>query len=889
MAPRTVARLRGGRGPIVIGALLLALLLVLALATVGLPGSGGEDDAARVTEEERQVRVDDGVALDSSVFTPPADTPGADGEGRRDAVVLAHGFGGSKDDMETMARDLAADGFVALTYTARGFGDSGGRIHLNHPDREIADVSVLIDRLAARDDVRRDGRDDPSVGVAGYSYGGAAALMAAGYDDRVDAVASAITWHDLGQALFPQSAVRDRPRTSPAAVSPIADEGVFKQRWAALFFGSGLAAGGPGDDPGSGAPDGQAPGEGDGAAGGMPCGAFAPAICELYDEAATTGRPGEGTLARLRRSSPAPVLDRIDAPTLLVQGQQDSLFGLDHADANARGLAAAGTPVGVHWVDGGHDATPGASGEDGTAAEQMTGATSDWFDHHLRDGPDPGPGFELDLPPSQMTGETETERLGAPSYPVDGVPDGTEVYLVGDGQRLLAPPGGQPSALTTLPGGGGLLAATDLDGSGYEMARLPGQSATFGTLSFSEPHRVVGAPRVRLQVTSSTTDATLFASLWVVSGDDRARLPRRLVAPVRLDGLTPGQPEEVEVALPGAVYEVDRGDRLRLVVSTTDQAFAVPDDARGYQVSLADGGALWLPGVDAEPVGGETLVPVPLLVAAAAVVLLAGVAGVVLSRRRRGSVAPEHRDVPLVVEGLTQSYPDGLRAVDAASWRAERGQVVGLLGPNGAGKTTTMRMLVGLIHPDAGRTLVLGEEVRPGAPVLGQVGTLIEGPGFLPHLTGRDNLAAYWAATGRPTAEAHVEEALEIAGLGTSVDRPVRTYSHGMRQRLGIAQAMLGLPELLLLDEPTNGLDPPQIRALRGVLQRYAAAGRTVVVSSHLLAEVEQTCSHVVVMHRGQVLLTGSVADLLDATGGHDRRHLEDLFMSLVGENGVVR
>jgi ABC-2 type transport system ATP-binding protein len=172
-------------------------------------------------------------------------------------------------------------------------------------------------------------------------------------------------------------------------------------------------------------------------------------------------------------------------------------------------------------------------------------------------------------------------------------------------------------------------------------------------------------------------------------------------------------------------------------------------------------------------------------------------------------------------------------------------------------------MLMGLIKPDGGEIRVFGHAIRPGAPVLSRVGAFVEGAGFLPHLSGRENLELYWRATGRPAQDAHLDEALEIAGLGDALARAVRTYSQGMRQRLAIAQAMLGLPDLLILDEPTNGLDPPQIREMRGVMIRYAAGGRTVIVSSHLLAEVEQSCTHIVVMDRGKLVQAGPVDEII--------------------------
>jgi len=163
----------------------------------------------------------------------------------------------------------------------------------------------------------------------------------------------------------------------------------------------------------------------------------------------------------------------------------------------------------------------------------------------------------------------------------------------------------------------------------------------------------------------------------------------------------------------------------------------------------------------------------------------------------------------------------------------------------------------------AGEVLIFGHRLVPGAAVLSRLGALVEGPGFLPHLSGRANLELFWKSTGRPAGDARMDEALDIAGLGSAIDRRVKTYSHGMKQRLAIAQAMLGLPELLVLDEPTDGLDPPQIAEMRRVLHRYATDGRAVLVSSHLLAEVEQTCTDVVVMHKGEVVASGLVDEIV--------------------------
>jgi ABC-2 type transport system ATP-binding protein len=241
-------------------------------------------------------------------------------------------------------------------------------------------------------------------------------------------------------------------------------------------------------------------------------------------------------------------------------------------------------------------------------------------------------------------------------------------------------------------------------------------------------------------------------------------------------------------------------------------------------------------------------------------------------------------DIPVRIENLVKEFKGGFRAVDSVTWEVPVGKVVGLLGPNGAGKTTTMRMIMGLIKPTNGDVFVFGHRISSGSAALSNIGALVEGAGFLPHLSGRENLELFWRASGR-TGEPKFEDVLKIADLGTAVERKVRTYSQGMRQRLGIAQAMLGMPKLLLLDEPTNGLDPPQIREMRDVLHKYAETGRTVVVSSHMLSEVEQTCSHVIVMHRGKLITMGEVKVLLSSK---KNMRLEDFFLDAVGDDLTI-
>lgn len=785
-------------------------LLAAGAAVVVLAGAGtwtavAGDEAPPVHRTDRLLATVDGVRVDTSFFT-------SGGDGRRPAVLLGHGFGGSKKDVRQQAEDLARDGYAVLTWSARGFGRSTGKIGLNDPEGEVADVSKLLDWLAAQPQVELDKKGDPRVGMAGASYGGAIALLAAGHDQRVDATAPAITYWNLADALFPN--------------------GVFKKLWAGIFVNSG---------------------------GG--CEKFEPALCRMYERVAESGTPDAEARETLQQRSPSAVGKDIKVPTLLLQGQSDSLFPLGQADLAAKAIRANGAPVDVDWIAGGHD---GGDMETGRVQDRV----KTWFDRYLKDdkGVDTGPAFRVTRTLGTGSGDGEPRLAGvtADRYPgLESKP--TSIALTGREQSFANPPGASPPGVSALPGLGGAGGLSQLSSLGIGVSLdFPGQFAAFESAPQREDLQITGSPTATVHVKSTSDDAVLFAKLYDVGPGGAAQqvLPSQLVTPVRVEDAEAGK--DVRITLPAIDHEIDDGHRLRLVLASTDLGYASPAAPATYTVSLK--GDLKVPSALGQRESRNALPAwVWWLPLAGAVIALALI---VTGRRRTAAPAPPDpalAEVPLEITGLTKRYAKASDryAVKDLSFRVEKGQVLGLLGPNGAGKTTTLRMLMGLIRPDGGEIRVFGHAIAPGAPVLSRVGAFVEGAGFLPHLSGRENLELYWRATGRPAEDAHLEEALEIAGLGDALARAVRTYSQGMRQRLAIAQAMLGLPDLLILDEPTNGLDPPQIREMREVMIRYAAAGRTVIVSSHLLAEVEQTCTHLVVMDHGQLVQAGPVAEIV--------------------------
>src|SRR5215469_10460147 len=714
------------------------------------------------------------VVLDASFFTP-------EGQGRVPAILLAPGFGETKDAVQPQAEYLARAGFAVLTWSPRGTGSSTGQIALNSPDYEIKDTEQLVSWLARQPRVLLDHPGDPRVGIAGASYGGGLALLAAAYDHRIDAVVAQSAWNNLAAALFPNAA-----GGGPAT-------GVFKKQWAGLLFTQGSVGFGT-PLPSQGGPAGSSP------AGSIPpgalakhvlCGRFLPSICLMYQEIAETGQATPGATSLLLRSSPASVANRMDAPSLLIQGEHDSLFDLGQASANYQAIRRNDAPADMVWFAGGHD-----GGDQETS--RVNSLMAAWFGRWLAPGHAPAsaptgqPGFAvtrvLGLDPS-----TDGATLGvatAASYPgLDGT-QRTLVRLAGPPQAIARPAGGSPPSMSVFPGLGAFGAA-GAGGSAGPTFDMPGQSAAFTSAPLASSLQVTGSPTVRIRV-SGQGEVTLFAKVYDVDQGGKATLPYQLAAPLRISGAQPGRgggvgasrvrgggvgasrARTVTVTLPAIDYSFSAGHRLRLVLTTTDFSYATGPAPAVYRVALAGPGLT----VPSDPALTVTGAGAPWWVWAAPIVALIAAVLILVLRRRRGrdELVPALAGVPLEICGLTKRYRDGQLAVDDLSLRVDQGQILGLLGPNGAGKTTTLRALMGLLHPDAGTITIFGCRVHPGSAALSRLGSFVEGPGFLPHLSGRANLELYWRATGRPP-EWHLDEVLALAGLGAAIDRPVRTYS----------------------------------------------------------------------------------------------------------------
>jgi len=786
--------------------------------------------------EVRTINTVAGVSIDTSLYLP-AKVPAP-------AILIAHGFGGSKDSVASDAQFFADKGFVVLTWTARGFGKSTGQISMNAPTGEVADTKALISYLAKSKNVIQDKSGDPRVGIMGSSYGGANALMTASLDNRIDAVVADITWSDLQNDLFPQSAAGTKTA------------GPFKKVWAGTFFSAvSLQNAYLGE-----------------------CGSFTQAWCEAYSHAVINGTPSSAEIALMQSVSPKNYVQGINAPTLLTQGEADSLFPLNESLETAKVIEEANSklPLSLIWHAGGHDG--GFNQADFLRIQDLK-----WFQKYLSKENIQFPKFQFTKTNGTISLQDSTvipKVFSSTKLPTRAPTQ--QLQLVTPTTALTFPIGGIPSAISALPGigsAGALASKVASSIAGFTPSLLPGQSGLLESAPLKTPITIVGPSSIKVRITSTTGDATLFFSLVTKSPSGAITQPNGIVAPVKLVNI-PKTGTDVTVNLPSTVLDASVGDVVAVAISSTDQGYDLPKPNRFYSVSPLSPLTFTSSDATASRAGSANLVwPIAALIS---IILV-----LIYIRIRRPKIARAHdKSTALVeVENLGKVYRDGYRAVSDLSFKVERGQVVGLLGPNGAGKTTTLRMLMGLIFPTEGSLFIDGKPVYPGSPALANLGSFVEGPGFLPHLSGRENLSLYWRSIGRD-GEQHLDEVVAITKLGTALDKKVRSYSQGMRQRLAIAQAMLGLPDLLVLDEPTNGLDPQQIAEMRQVLKDYASTGRTVIISSHLLAEVQQTCSHVVLMHRGKLISFGPMEEILNSN--RKSHSLEEIFLELIGDDLVI-
>lgn len=553
------------RGPVALLAAVMLLGTVLAL-----PATAATQP---YTITAQRILVVDGpgndeqVIIDADLYVPN----GVTASRRAPVVLAAHGFGGSKTDFAGKEADfLARHGYIVLAYSARGFGATTGEIGLDSPDYDVKDVRQLLDWLAKRPEVLLDQPGDPRVGMIGPSYGGGIQLMTAEFDTRIDAIVPFIAWNSLVYALSPNNIapdLRHRPE----------DGGVFKWQWTTLLFTLGAAQ--PVLSP-------------DGAT--VPprtCLGFVDGLCEAYARTTATGNADADALALLARSSPETLRSRLRVPTLLFQGESDTLFNLNDAVANYTALQANRTPVKMVWINGGHG-YPDAPGERSwtdPTKDVIAGRVLAWFERYLRRDVrvSTGPGFEYfrDWIPYDTTRSAAPAYGAASAYPV-GRP--TTLFLSSDGTLGPAEDARPGSVSFVNPPAGAPLSYSET--SNFQSSQFqdvpatdpPGASSHFTTRPLPRAQEVVGIPTVTFDL-AAATEATVFAKLYDVAPDGTKTLVRRLVAPVRAAGL----PKRLTITLAGIVHRFSAGHRIQLVVAATDAAYRAQPVPTTYTITIA--------------------------------------------------------------------------------------------------------------------------------------------------------------------------------------------------------------------------------------------------------------------------------------------------------------
>ena len=559
-----------------------ALFTACCIALVGLAPAAGAAEPGFATSDH-VIQVVDGpnndvtVNIDATLYVPD----GVSAANPAPVVINAHGFNGSKETNDNGMNELLAKaGYVVFAYSSRGFGETNRKIGLDSVDYDVKDVRQLIDWLAQRPMILRDGPKDPRLGMVGPSYGGGIQLQVAGVDDRVDVIVPYITWHSLVSSLSPNYLNTD------LRLQKGRPTGVFKEEWTSLFFASGngqVLTSPPGSD-----------------LDGEPCVNFVEPLCRVYFESVAEGRATAETVEILKTASPAtpPRLRNIDIPTLLIQGQSDTLFTVNEAAANYTAIKANGAPVKMIWHDGGHG-YPYADGE----LNFLQQRTLAWFDRYLSGDKSvaTGPGFEYYRRWADGKGAA---RYGtAPRYPV-GKP--ATLFLSGDQtlvERRADATAGDVSFLS--PGAGGPTSYSETSNfqntepfKSIAARDAPGTFAAFTTEPLAGPMTVVGIPTVAFPLTSlPAPDAQLFAKLYDVAPDGSTTLVRRLVAPIRATDLG----GTLQAQLVGIAHRFEKDHAIRLVFAATDAAYGNQRVPTTYTMSIKPGEAtLSLPLVTTE-------------------------------------------------------------------------------------------------------------------------------------------------------------------------------------------------------------------------------------------------------------------------------------------------
>ncbi|KAA1395506.1 CocE/NonD family hydrolase [Aeromicrobium ginsengisoli] len=499
------------------------------------------------------------------------------------AILTTNGFGGSKDDQAGIGTEFAGRGYAVLSYSGLGFGGSGCKITLDDPDWDGKAASQLVSYLGGKsgiaftdakhtvaapvlDVVQRDAKDhaghavanDPRVGMVGGSYGGQVQYAAAAVDKRVDTIVPVITWSDLSYSLSPNN-------TSQTVGVQTSTPGAAKLVWALGFSGIGIADGvaNAAGDPGR----------------LIGCPNFAFFVCPALVVAGVTGTVDATTTASLRHASVSSYVSKVTVPTLVIQGQNDTLFNLNEGIANYRALQAQGTPTKMIWFSGGHSG-PNAPGEfsfssPNSATEHVTRRVSDWLDHYLKGSSvGTGPEFAYFRDWVPYTGIATPAYGSASSYPVGTA---TKYYLSGSAlttnplglkaatQNFLTPVAGVPTSTDPLDVIGSALPLPEID--------LPGTTATWTTAALTANVDVVGSPSLRLQVKSPTAALTqalgstgqlvVFVKVLDVDPAGKATLIHNLIAPVRVPDVT----KPFTVTLPAISHRFATGHQLRLMVA----------------------------------------------------------------------------------------------------------------------------------------------------------------------------------------------------------------------------------------------------------------------------------------------------------------------------------